>query len=63
MRIRPDTDPHVLDLILINKEAMSKILITYTAALGSSDHTCHLNCSATRKREKHTKGYMKANFN
>jgi len=48
MRIRPDTDPHVLDVILINKEAMSNILITYTAALGSSDHTCQVHGELVR---------------
>ena len=40
--------------------------ISYTAGLGSSDHTCiyfHLNCTATRS-ERHTTGYnfTKANF-
>ena len=67
-RIRPGTDPHILDLIVTNEEAMVQD-ITYTAGLGSSDHTCtciqfHLNCTATRT-ERNTTGYNygNANFN
>jgi len=57
-RIRPGTNPHILDLMLTNEEAMIQN-ISYTAGLGSSDHTCiyfHLNCTATRS-ERHTTGY------
>ena len=66
-RIRLGTDPHILDLILTNEEAMIQIIISYIAGLGSSDQTCihfHLNCIATRS-ERHTTGYNygKVNFN
>jgi len=64
-RIRPGTNPHILDLLLTNEEAMIQN-ISYTVGLGSSDHTCiqfYLNCTATRS-ERNTTGYNfgRANF-
>jgi len=58
-RIRPGTNPHILDLILTNEEAMIQN-ISYTVGL---DHTCiqfYLNCAA----ERNTTGYNfeRANF-
>jgi len=54
-RIIPGINPHILNLILTNEEAVIQN-ISYTVGLGSSDHTCiqfYLNCTA----ERNTTGY------
>jgi len=60
-RITPGTDPHILDLILTNKEAMIQT-ISYTWGLLGSDHTrIHFRLNRT---ERHITGYNyeKVNF-
>ena len=49
-RFRQGAEPHILDLILTNAEAMIHN-IKFTAGLGNSDHVCiqfGLNCTANR---------------